>query len=237
MTTSRFMEGTAVDMSRPTAVAETEDHIRAGRIVAVLRLRDHRYAVEVAETLAEAGVTALEFTLDHPDSLAAVERVAARMPATVAVGAGTVLDAAHVTAARDAGARFVVCPHVDPLVITTAIGCRLAPLPGVTTPTELVAAQRAGARLLKLFPAGPLGIDYLKALRGPFESAELVPTGGVEIDMIGDWLSAGATAVGVGSSLVDRTGALDGLAARARRAVEAVRGVSGHGVSGHGGTT
>jgi 2-keto-3-deoxy-6-phosphogluconate aldolase len=59
----------------------------------------------------------------------------------------------------------------------------------------------------------------------------------VEIDMIGDWLSAGATAVGVGSSLVDRTGALDGLAARARRAVEAVRGVSGHGVSGHGGTT
>ncbi|WP_329248278.1 bifunctional 4-hydroxy-2-oxoglutarate aldolase/2-dehydro-3-deoxy-phosphogluconate aldolase [Actinoallomurus sp. NBC_01490] len=213
-----------MDTSRPTALAETEDRIRAGRIVAVLRLRDHRHAVEVAETLAEAGVTALEFTLDHPDSLAAVERVAARMPGTVAVGAGTVLSPTQVTAARDAGARFVVCPHTDPLIITTAIGCRLAPLPGVTTPTELFAAQQAGARLLKLFPAGPLGIGYLKALRGPFEHAELVPTGGVEIDTIGDWLAAGATAVGVGSSLVDRTGALDGLADRARRAVAAAHG-------------
>jgi 2-dehydro-3-deoxyphosphogluconate aldolase/(4S)-4-hydroxy-2-oxoglutarate aldolase len=87
----------------------------------------------------------------------------------------------------------------------------------------LVTAQRAGARLLKLFPAAPLGLGYLKALQGPFPDAELVPTGGVEIDTIATWLSAGATAVGVGSSLVDRTGSLDGLAARARRAVQEAR--------------
>jgi Entner-Doudoroff aldolase len=212
-----------MNADRPVALSRTEDRIRAGRIVAVLRLHDYRNAVEVAETLSEAGVAALEFTLGHPESLPTVERVAARLDGATAVGVGTVLTPAQVTAARDAGARFVVCPHADPAIITAAVDAGLAPLPGVATPTELVTAQRAGARLLKLFPAAPLGLGYLKALQGPFPDAELVPTGGVEIDTIATWLSAGATAVGVGSSLVDRTGSLDGLAARARRAVQEAR--------------
>lgn len=205
-------------------VQETEDRIRAARVVAVLRLRDHTRAVEVAETLAEGGVTALEFTLDDPGGIGAIERVAARIGDHVLVGAGTVTEVGQVAAAREAGARFCVSPHMDPAVIAAANGAGLAPLPGVATPTELLAARRAGARLLKLFPAGPLGgVAYLKALKGPFGDAELIPTGGVEIDDVRTWLDAGATAVGVGSSLVDRTGSLDGLLDRARRAAEGAR--------------
>lgn len=204
-------------------VREIEDRIRAARVVAVLRLRDHTRAVQVAETLAEGGVTALEFTLDDPGGIGAIEKVAARVGGHVLVGAGTVTETAQVAAAREAGARFCVSPHLDPAVVAAANGAGLAPLPGIATPTELLAARRAGARLLKLFPAGPLGIAYLKALKGPFGDAELIPTGGVELDDIGSWLAAGATAVGVGSSLVDRTGSLDGLLGRARRATEAAR--------------
>lgn len=204
-------------------VHDIEDRIRAARVVAVLRLRDHTRAVQVAETLAEGGVTALEFTLDDPGGIGAIEKVAARIGDHVLVGAGTVTDAAQVAAAREAGARFCVSPHLDPAVVAAANGAGLAPLPGIATPTELLAARRAGARLLKLFPAGPLGTAYLKALKGPFGDAELIPTGGVELDGIRAWLDAGATAVGVGSSLVDRTGSLDGLLDRARRATEAAR--------------
>lgn len=204
-------------------VRQIEDRIRAARVVAVLRLRDHTRAVQVAETLAEGGVTALEFTLDDPGGIGAIEKVAARIGGDVLVGAGTVTEVAQVAAAREAGARFCVSPHLDPAVVAAANGAGLAPLPGIATPTELLAARRAGARLLKLFPAGPLGIPYLKALKGPFGDAELIPTGGVELDGIRAWLDAGAVAVGVGSSLVDRTGSLDGLLDRARRATEAAR--------------
>lgn len=207
----------------PDSVREAEERIRAARVVAVLRLRDHTRAVEVAETLAGGGVTALEFTLDDPGGLGAIERVAARVGDGVLLGAGTVTEVAQVAAAREVGARFCVSPHTDPAVIAAANGAGLAPLPGVSTPTELLTARRAGARLLKLFPAGPLGIAYLKALRGPFGDAEIVPTGGVELADIGAWLRAGAVAVGVGSSLVDRTGSLHGLADRARQAAAAAR--------------
>ncbi|MQA96838.1 MAG: bifunctional 4-hydroxy-2-oxoglutarate aldolase/2-dehydro-3-deoxy-phosphogluconate aldolase [Streptosporangiales bacterium] len=200
-----------------------ERAVREQRLVAVLRLRDHGRAVAVAETLVEAGVKVLEFTLDHPDALGAIRAVAGRLPEGAFIGAGTVLDTTQVAAARAAGATFCVSPHADPEVIAACRGAGLAPLPGIATATELVTARRAGATLLKLFPAGPLGVGYLKALRGPFADAELVPTGGVELDDIATWLRAGATAVGVGSSLVDRQGTLDGLAERARRAVAAVR--------------
>lgn len=204
-------------------IRDIEDRIRDARVVAVLRLRDHTRAMEVAETLAEGGVTTLEFTLDDPGGIGAIDRVADRLGDRVLIGAGTVTEVAQVAAAREAGARFCVSPHLDPAIVAAANGAGLAPLPGVTTPTELLAARRAGARLLKLFPAGPLGVAYLKALLGPFGDAELIPTGGVELSDITTWLNAGATAVGVGSSLVDRTGSLDGLLDRARRATEAAR--------------
>ena len=198
--------------------------LRDSRVVAILRLRDHGLAVEVAHALAGGGIRVLELTQDDPGALEALRAVSA-LPELV-VGAGTVLDPGTVAAVADAGARFVVAPNTDARVICAARAAGLEPIPGALTATEVAGALAAGATLVKLFPAGPLGPAYLRALRGPFESVEFVPTGGIAHDAIGEWLDAGAVAVGLGSDLVSArpTDAdLEGIAARARVAVEAAR--------------
>jgi Entner-Doudoroff aldolase len=138
-----------------------------------------------------------------------------------AVGAGTVLYEEQVTAVAEAGAQFVVSPHVSPAVIAASHARGLLPLPGAFTATEVQLAVDSGARLVKLFPAMPAGIPYLKALQGPLDRVAFVPTGGVGIDDIGPFLSAGAVAVALGSSLVRSTDDLEGLRTRARAAVAA----------------
>jgi Entner-Doudoroff aldolase len=198
--------------------------LRASGVVAILRLRDHGLAVEVAEALARGGVRVLELTQDDPGALAALRRVAAALDVTV--GAGTVVDAATIPALADAGARFIVSPNVDARVIAAALDAGLAPLPGALTATEVAAALAAGAELVKLFPAGPLGVAYLRALRGPFERVAFVPTGGIAHDAAGEWIAAGACAVGLGSDLVGALpsdGELAAIEARARVAVESAR--------------
>jgi Entner-Doudoroff aldolase len=194
------------------------------RVVAILRLRDHGLAVEVCDALARGGIRVLELTQDDPGALAALRAVAARPD--VVVGAGTVLDPATVPALAGAGARFVVAPNTDRRVIAAALAAGLAPIPGALTATEVAAALEAGADMVKLFPAGPLGPGYLRALRGPFETAAFVPTGGIAHDAVGEWLAAGAAAVGLGSDLVaarPTDADLARIEARARVAVEAAR--------------
>jgi Entner-Doudoroff aldolase len=198
--------------------------LRDSRVVAILRLRDHGLAIEVAEALKSGGIRALELTQDDPGALAALRAVAA-LP-DVVVGAGTVLDAGTVAAVADAGARFVVAPNTDRRVISATLDAGLEPIPGALTATEVASALEAGATLVKLFPAGPLGPGYLRALRGPFEGVEFVPTGGIAHDRVREWLDAGAVAVGLGSDLVPArpTDAdLEGIAARARVAVAVAR--------------
>jgi Entner-Doudoroff aldolase len=194
------------------------------RVVAILRLRDHGLAAEVCDALARGGIRVLELTQDDPGALEALRAVAGRDD--VVVGAGTVLDPRTVPALADAGARFVVAPNTDRRVIAAALDAGLAPIPGALTATEVATALDAGATIVKLFPAGPLGPGYLRALRGPFERVDFVPTGGIAHDAVGEWLAAGAAAVGLGSDLVDArpTDAdLAGIEARARVAVEAAR--------------
>jgi Entner-Doudoroff aldolase len=198
--------------------------LHQSRVVAILRLRDHRLAVEVAEALARGGIRVLELTQDDPGALEAL-RAVARLP-DVIVGAGTVLDPATVPALADAGARFVVAPNTDRRVIAAARDAGLEPIPGALTATEVARAVEAGASMVKLFPAGPLGPAYLRALRGPFERVAFVPTGGIAHDAVGEWLAAGAAAVGLGSDLVAARPTDADLAtveARARVAVDAAR--------------
>ena len=192
------------------------------RVVAILRLRDHGLAVEVAEALARGGVRVLELTQDDPGALDAL-RVVAALP-DVVVGAGTVLDPATVPVLAEVGARFIVSPNTDPSVIGAALDAGLDPIPGALTATEVASAIAAGATLVKLFPAGPLGTAYLRALRGPFGDVDFVPTGGIAHDAVAEWLEAGAAAVGLGSDLVPARPTdvdLAGIEARARVAVEA----------------
>jgi Entner-Doudoroff aldolase len=198
-----------------TALLET-------RVVAILRLRDHGLAAEVCDALARGGIRVLELTQDDPGALAALRAVAGRDD--VVVGAGTVLDPATVPALAAAGARFVVAPNTDRRVISAALAAGLDPIPGALTATEVAAALDAGATTVKLFPAGPLGPGYLRALRGPFERVDFVPTGGIAHDAVGEWLAAGAAAVGLGSDLVaarPTDADLAGIEARARVAVAA----------------
>jgi Entner-Doudoroff aldolase len=195
--------------------------LRETGVVAILRLRDHGLAVEVCDALVRGGIRVLELTQDDPGALDALRAVASSVEGAI-VGAGTVMDAPAVAAVADAGARFVVSPNVDPDVIRASLDAGLAPLPGALTATEVAAALAAGAEIVKLFPAGPMGPAYLRALRGPFERVAFVPTGGIAHDAVGEWIAAGACAVGLGSDLVGARptdAELAGIEARARVAI------------------
>ena len=216
---------------RRLSPAEVEAQIRDLRLVAILRLdagglsssQAVERAIRLCETLDTSGVHAAEITLDQRYALESIEAVAGRLGERVLLGAGTVLDADAVDAAADAGARFCVSPHLDADVVAACRRRDLLPLPGVLTPSEVVAARALGVGTVKLFPAEPLGPAYLATLRGPFASIGFMPTGGVHLENAPRWLSAGAVALGVGSWLVPADGALDGLAERARDLVRTVR--------------
>jgi 2-dehydro-3-deoxyphosphogluconate aldolase/(4S)-4-hydroxy-2-oxoglutarate aldolase len=176
----------------------------------------------VADVLVGAGITALEVTLTSRGALDALAGLRRQLPSSVAIGVGTVLTADDAKAAVDAGAGFLVSPVID----TGLVAASAVPFyPGTQTPTEIFAAYRAGAPLVKLFPAAGLGTDYLKNVHGPLPDVKIMPTGGVKIEDIADWLIAGASAVGVGGPLIGDAasgGSLVALAARARHAVSAV---------------
>lgn len=163
--------------------------------------------VGIARVLAAAGFTAIEVTLTTPDALSAITALAAS--GVLPAGAGTVIDAAGAHAARQAGATFLVTPVVLPDALRSA----LPVIMGAFTPTEALAAHRAGAVAVKLFPAMTLGPAYLRALRAPLPQLAVVPTGGITPANIGDWHRAGAIGAGIGSEL--RVHEPAGLAERA----------------------
>jgi 2-dehydro-3-deoxyphosphogluconate aldolase/(4S)-4-hydroxy-2-oxoglutarate aldolase len=209
---------------RPTAAA-AQRAIEATGIVGIVRAPDCRHVDAVVDVLVEEGVRAVEVTFTTSGALDAVARLAERYGGAALVGAGTVTTAAEATAAIDAGASFLVSPAVCPDVIATAVAAGVAVVPGAFTPTEVLAAHRAGATSVKVFPAGALGPRYLTDLHGPLPDVPLVPTGRIGIEEIPAWLQAGAVAVGLGSPLLGRCGSDgpdDGLRERARAAVAQV---------------
>jgi 2-dehydro-3-deoxyphosphogluconate aldolase / (4S)-4-hydroxy-2-oxoglutarate aldolase len=191
-------------------------------IVAILRARTADGFAAVADVLVSAGVTALEVTLTSRGAIDALAGLRRQLPASVAVGAGTVLTPDDAKASIDAGAEFLVSPVLD----TGLIAASSVPFyPGTLTPTEIYGAMRAGAPLVKVFPAGNLGPGYLRDVRGPLPGARIMPTGGIKIEDVADWLTAGAVAVGLGSPLIGDAasgGDLRKLAERAKQAVNAV---------------
>jgi 2-dehydro-3-deoxyphosphogluconate aldolase/(4S)-4-hydroxy-2-oxoglutarate aldolase len=177
--------------------------IEASGIVAIIRLKDGAALARVVDALAEGGVRALEITMTVPGAVEHIRRTASTLPAGFLLGAGTVVDAETALRVIDAGARFIVSPVFRPEIITASHSREVPVLPGCFSPTEILNAWDAGADLVKVFPATALGPTYLKDLRGPLPQVKLVPTGGVSIDNAGDWIRAGAAAVGVGSALVE----------------------------------
>jgi 2-dehydro-3-deoxyphosphogluconate aldolase/(4S)-4-hydroxy-2-oxoglutarate aldolase len=198
--------------------------ILVGRVVAIARGLDPSSMVDIAGALIDGGVTAFEVTLNSRSALDAIAAVRAAVPAgRLLVGAGTVLDRASAEAAVGAGAQFLVMPHTDLELIDWAVGRDLPVFPGAFTPTEILAAWRAGATAVKLFPASAVGPSFVRELRGPLPEIPLIPTGGVTAENAPDFIRAGAVAVGLGSWL---TGAGDPatIRARATQLTEAIRG-------------
>jgi 2-dehydro-3-deoxyphosphogluconate aldolase/(4S)-4-hydroxy-2-oxoglutarate aldolase len=180
-------------------VAEIE---RLG-VVAIIRMPDPAALRAVVDALAEGGVRALEVTMTVPRAIELIAEIAPTLPRDFIFGAGTVLDAETVRRAVEAGAQFIVSPVFKPDVVKAAHAEGVPVMPGCFTPTEILGAWEMGADIIKVFPATSVGPGYLKDIRGPLPQVKLMPTGGVSIDNVGDWLRAGAVGVGVGSALVD----------------------------------
>jgi 2-dehydro-3-deoxyphosphogluconate aldolase/(4S)-4-hydroxy-2-oxoglutarate aldolase len=195
-------------------------------VVAVIRMKDAGRLRAVIDAIAEGGVRAIEVTMSVPGAVGLIAKLAPVLPSSILFGAGTVVDAATARAVIDAGARFIVSPVFRREVIDVCHERDIVVAPGCFSPTEILDAHEYGADVVKVFPATALGPQYIKDVRAPMPQLKLMPTGGVTLDNAGDWIRAGAVAVGVGSSLLDTKaideGRLDVIAANARRIVASV---------------
>lgn len=208
---------------RERVVAEVE---RCG-VVAIIRMKDPAGLAGVVEALLAGGVRVLEVTMTVPGAVDLIRGLASKLPPEFVLGAGTVVDAATADRVIDAGAKFLVSPVLRTPVIDVANRRGVPIMPGCFSPTEILTAWEAGADIVKVFPATALGPGYLRDLHGPLPQVKLMPTGGVTVDNAGDWIRAGAVAVGVGSALVDAsalsTGNFTRITDNARRIIESVR--------------
>ena len=174
-------------------------------IVAVIRLRDAAKLRGVVDALAAGGVRALEVTMTVPGAVGLLRELSASLPEGFLLGAGTVTDAATAAAVIEAGARFVVGPVFRREVLRVCQDRDVAAVPGCFSPTEILDAHDAGADIVKIFPATMLGPQFIRDIRAPLPNVKLMPTGGVTPANAGDWIRAGAVAVGIGSALLDAT--------------------------------
>ena len=171
-------------------------------IIAVVRAQQAAQVLPLSEALIAGGVRVIEITMTTPNALAAIREAREKLGERALIGVGTVLDADTARAAIAAGAEFVVTPicRTELVAIAHAAGCPV--MLGAYTPTEAQLAYEAGADFIKIFPADTLGPGYIKALRAPLPHLRIVPTGGVDVQNVADFLKAGCAALGVGSSLV-----------------------------------
>jgi len=197
----------------------------AAPVVAILRGQSPATCIKVAEALQAAGFGTLEVTMNTPGVAEIIAELHELFP-DMNVGAGTVCTPKELDVALAAGAGFIVTPILDEKVITTCVNRDIPIFPGAYTPTEIYRAWSLGASAVKVFPASKLGVKYLQDLSGPLPQIKLIPTGGVSLDNIGLFFAAGATGVGMGSSLLDKkligTGDYEGLKSHFRAIKERI---------------
>ena len=188
-------------MSIAASSARALEAILRSRVVPIIRTRSTAWAMQVAEILAGSGLGILEVTFTVPDAAAVISTLRARFP-EILTGAGTVTDAATADEAIAAGAQFLLSPALSPGMVQVARRRGVLAVPGAFTPTEVLAALDGGAELVKIFPAESGGPAHIRAILAPLPHARLLPTGGVRPETAGEWLGAGAAAVGIGTALV-----------------------------------
>jgi len=196
-------------------------------IVPVVRANSLAEAAFAAQAVLQGGIPIVEITMTVPGAIGLISELERCTPGLL-VGAGTVLDAETARRCLDAGAQFLVSPGLDLETVKLAAKEDVVIMAGALTPTELMAACKAGADFVKIFPCAQVGgAAYIKALKGPFPQVPLVPTGGVNLETAADFIAAGAAALGVGGELIDRDAIQSGKSAviesLARRFMEVVR--------------
>jgi 2-dehydro-3-deoxyphosphogluconate aldolase/(4S)-4-hydroxy-2-oxoglutarate aldolase len=173
-------------------------------IVPIVRTPDSKSAIAAVEAVLAGGIDCVEITMTVGNALKAIEAIADRYGDKILLGAGTVLDPETARSCMLAGAQFFVTPSLNHKTIEMARRYSRPIFPGGLTPTEILSAWEAGADGVKVFPCSAVGgAKYIKAVKAPFPHIDLIPTGGVNLDTIADFLNAGSTAVGVGSELID----------------------------------
>ena len=209
----------------------TLDELKKNKLVAIARGIEEQCVPTLVEALVKGGIKCVEVTFDHTRedgvqrTLDCIRRMTVEGKNQILVGAGTVLSAKEAAMAFDAGAKYIISPSVNAAVIAETKRLGMVSLPGAMTPTECQYAVECGADLVKLFPAGTLGISYFKAILAPLKHIGFVPTGGITPQNLPEFLAAGAVGAGIGSNLINavyaREGKFDLIEEAARQFVQA----------------
>ena len=205
---------------------ETIERVRELGLLAVIRGPSPDVTLKMVDALFAGGVYGIEITFTTPQAASVVRALDEKFGDKILLGMGTPTKPGQVAEAKEAGARFIVSPHLEPELAEMMVPSALAVMIGALTPSEIVQAYSYGSDVVKIFPGSLGGPAYMKALRGPFPDIPMMPTGGVSPDNLVDWFSAGALAVGAGSKLCPTAWAQEGrfedIAARASEFVKAV---------------
>jgi 2-dehydro-3-deoxyphosphogluconate aldolase / (4S)-4-hydroxy-2-oxoglutarate aldolase len=208
--------------------ADVLAHIEEVALVPVVRAPSAELALAAVDAILEGGISIFEITLTVPGAVQLIEKLAQRVAGRAVIGAGTVLTPEQAASVIDAGAQFIVSPGLDAPTIELVLKRGVVCLPGALTPTEVIAAWKLGADMVKIFPCSAMGgAKYIKALKAPLPQVKMLPTGGVSAATAREYLDAGSSALGIGSELVDAKALAAGqgsvVTARAKELVDAVR--------------
>ncbi len=195
-------------------------------VVAVVRAESAEQAIRITEACRSGGIDIIEITMTVPGALNVIQELSQTYSqGEIVLGAGTVLDSETARVCLLAGAEFIVSPSFNGEVVRLANRYRKLVMPGAQTITEMVAVLESGADIVKLFPGNTYGPAYVKSVKGPLPQVQIVPTGGVNLDNVGEWIRNGCLAVGVGSELTAgaKTEDYGLITTTARRFIEAVQ--------------
>jgi 2-dehydro-3-deoxyphosphogluconate aldolase/(4S)-4-hydroxy-2-oxoglutarate aldolase len=174
------------------------------KIIAVIRIKEEEKLKKVIDAIYAGGISVVEITMTVPNALRLIEKMSEEFEEKVLIGVGSVLNKTIAEEAIKAGAKYVVSPVFKKEIIEAAHKYNLPAMPGAFTPTEIQAAHEAGADIVKVFPADIVGMNFFKAVLAPLPHLKLMPTGGVSLTNAGEWLKAGACAVGIGTALLGK---------------------------------
>ncbi|MDR1701903.1 MAG: bifunctional 4-hydroxy-2-oxoglutarate aldolase/2-dehydro-3-deoxy-phosphogluconate aldolase [Sporomusaceae bacterium] len=199
-------------------------------LVAVVRAETSEQALEIADACAKGGVAAIEITFTVPGATKVIEDLVKEYRSgEIIIGAGTVLDSETARIAILAGAQYIVSPSLNPATIKLCNRYQIPVMPGAATIKEIIEAMELGADLIKVFPGETFGPSFIKAVKGPLPQAPLMPTGGVNLDNVSDWIKAGSAAVGVGGNLTSgaKRGDFNSITETAKQFIEKIRAARG----------